>query len=84
MAIRTVNIVDLTPVVRRKSAAQTADDKVVAAKVAAAEAAFRANLPACTDPSGHSEGFMGFCSHCDADVLFEDSDEYEAMFPLFD
>jgi hypothetical protein len=45
----------------------------------AAEAAFTASLPACTDPSGHVEGFCGFCSHCGVDVLFEDSAEFDAL-----
>jgi hypothetical protein len=47
---------------------------------AAAEAAWLATKP-CTVPSGHRAGFMGFCSHCETDVLFEDSPEYEALFP---
>ena len=72
MAIETVNIAELTPV-RRKSAALTPDAKVMAA----AEAAFRRSLPSCSDPSGHNEGFMGFCQHCGVDVCFEDSFEFD-------
>jgi len=59
------------------------DDKAVADRINAAEAAWLATLPACTAPSGHYPGFMGYCSHCEADVLFEDSDAYEALFPLY-
>jgi hypothetical protein len=49
------------------------------AEYAAAEAAWLAAQPACTDPSGHEQGFMGFCQHCGVDVLFDDSDEYAAL-----
>ena len=54
---------------------------MTAATFDAAEAAWLASQPACTDPSGHSDGFMGYCRHCGIDVLFEDSDEYAALFP---